>query len=159
VTTFDPQAIVDALASHAASLGAFERVNEHEPESPPGLGLTAAVWADYLGPAPSGSGLSATTGLLIMNVRAYSSMNAEPADAIDPNLLRAVWALMAAYSGDFTLGIVDAAGDPAAWIDLLGQTRSRLEARAGYLNQDAHTYRVMTLTVPIVIVDLWTQAP
>jgi hypothetical protein len=159
MTTFDPQAIVDALVSHALTLGAFEQVNGHEPERAPGLGLTAAVWADYLGPAPSGSGLSKTTGLLIMNVRAYNSMRTEPADGIDPNLLRAVWSLIAAYSGDFTLGIVDEDDDPAAWVDLLGQTKSRLEARAGYLTQDANTYRVMTITVPIVIVDLWTQAP
>jgi hypothetical protein len=159
VTTFDPQAIVDALASHAMALGAFETVNGHEPEVAPGHGLTAAVWADYLGPAPSGSGLATTTGLLIMNVRAYSSMHAEPADAIDPNLLRAAWSLLAAYSGDFTLGIVNEDGDPAAWVDLLGQTRTRLESRAGYLTQDAKTYRVMTMVVPIVIVDLWTQAP
>lgn len=158
MTTFDPQAIVDTLVSHAMALGAFEVVNGHEPESAPGHGLTAAVWADYLGPAPSGSGLAATTGLLIMNVRVYSSLRAEPAD-IDPNVLRAVWSLIAAYSGDFTLGIIDEDGDPAAWVDLLGQTRTRLEARAGYLTQDANTYRVMTLTLPIVIVDLWDQAP
>lgn len=156
--SFDPQAMVDVLQSHALSLGVFESVNGHEPLSPPNQGLTAAIWADYLGPAP-GSGLAVTTGLLVMNVRLYRSMRSEPQDAIDPAMLQACWSLMAAYSADFTLGIVDQNNESAAYVDLLGITRSRLEARAGYIDQENVTYRVMTITLPVILPDLWTQAP
>lgn len=156
--SFDPSAIVDVLQSHAYTSGLFEAVSGHEPLSPPSGGLTAAFWADYLGPVPAASSLDATTGLLIINARLYRSMLSEPQDAIDPEVLRATYGLMGAYSGNFSLGIVDAAERPAAWVDLLGQTRSRLESRAGYLKQDENTYRAMTITIPIVLPNLWPQA-
>ncbi len=37
-------------------------------------------------------------------MRLYTPMVQEPEDAIDPNLMTALDALMAAYSADFTLG-------------------------------------------------------
>lgn len=154
---FNPQGIIDRTIDLSLQLGRYESVNGHEPKSPPGHGLTAAVWADYLGPAPGQSGLASTTGLLILKHRGYTSMQTEPEDAIDPNLLMATWAFMAAVSADFDLGIVDAEGEPDAWVDLLGRSRSRLESRAGYIDQGDQTYRVMTTDVPIIINDLWPQ--
>lgn len=142
-------AIVEAVVSHAAASGRFERVNQHEPKNAPGHGLTAAVWVQRLGPLALRSGLAATSALLLVNVRVYTNMIAEPQDAIDPNLTAAVDALMAAYSADFTLdGLV-------AEVDLLGQYGTPLAAEAGYLE----LFRVMTLTVPLVINDVWEQAP
>jgi len=32
-----------------------------------------------------------------------------------------------------------------------------LSALAGYLNQDGKLYRVMTVTLPIIINDIWAQ--
>lgn len=149
----DTLAIVEAVESHAAASGRFERVNRHEPKNAPGHGLTAAVWVQRLAPLALRSGLAATSALLLVNVRAYSNMVAEPQDAIDPNLTAAVDALMAAYSSDFTLdGLV-------AEVDLLGQHGTTLAAEAGYLEQDKKLFRVMTLTVPLVINDVWSQSP
>jgi hypothetical protein len=60
---------------------------------------------------------------------------------------------MAAYNGDFTLGgLVEC-------VDLLGMTGQRLEARAGYLEQDRKIYRVMTITLPVIVAEAWEQAP
>jgi hypothetical protein len=157
VSTFDPQAIIDTVVSHAQRLGVFDQVNAHEPDSPPGSGVTAAVWADYLGPATGLSGLKATQGLFVVKVRSYCSMLQEPEDLIDPALLRASWQLMAAISADIDLGIVDDDGDEDAWVDLLGMSRLRLETLAGYLQQGDVTYRVMTTSVPIIINNLWPQ--
>jgi hypothetical protein len=150
--------LVEGLASHALELGRFDKVNQHEPKSPPGQGLTAAIWTNYIGPVPAASSLNTTTGLVIMNVRAYMPLSSEPEDLIDPAMLSAVAQLMGAYSGGFSLGILDADGDPAAWIDLLGQTRSRLDASAGYISQDERQFRVMTIVVPVIVPDLWVQA-
>lgn len=155
--TFDPQAIIDSLVSHAQTLGVFDQVNAHEPDSPPGSGISAAIWADYLGPALGLSGLRATQGLFIVKCRSYCSMLQEPEDLIDPALLRASWQLMAALSLDIDLGIVDEDGAPDAWIDLLGMSRSKLEANAGYLQHGDVTYRVMTTNIPIIINNLWPQ--
>ena len=43
-------------------------------------------------------------------------------------------------------------------VDLLGMAGSPLGAQAGYINQDGALYRVMTITLPLLITDAWTQA-
>lgn len=147
----DVTPILDAVQSHALSLGLFERVNTHEPKNAPGNGLTAAIWADRIAPIPGASGLAASTGLVTFMVRIYSNMLQEPQDAIDPNLLAAVDTLIATYSGDFELG------GSVRNIDLLGQHGPALSAQAGYINHDNKLYRVMTITLPVVVNDVWSQ--
>ena len=147
----DAAQIIDAVVSHAAASGWFDRVNQHEPKNAPPYGLTAAVWVDEIRPAQS-SGLDSTSALLVLNVRLYTSMLQEPQDAIDPNLVAASSVLFAAYSGDFSLG------GEARHVDLLGAEGAPLRARAGYLNQDQKLYRVMTITLPVIVNDAWDQA-
>jgi hypothetical protein len=144
--------IVAAITDHAATLGIFERVASHEPKNAPGVGLSCVAWCDSIGPARNQSGLAATTALLVFNVRVYGSMLAEPQDGVDPELLRAVDALMAAYAADFDLsGLVRE-------VDLLGLAGNNpLAARFGYLNQDGKLFRVATITLPLIISDLWPQ--
>lgn len=144
--------IVEAVVSHAATSGWFERVNGHEPKNAPGHGLTAAVWMQRITPVAAQSGLAATSALLLLNVRVYASMLTEPQDAIDPNLTAATAALMGAYTGDFTLGGL------VADVDLLGRHGTALAAEAGYLEQDRKMFRVYTVTVPLVVNDIWEQA-
>jgi hypothetical protein len=43
-------------------------------------------------------------------------------------------------------------------VDLLGSAGAPLSAQAGYLNQDGRLFRVMTLTLPIIVNDVWDQA-
>ena len=149
--TIDLTGIVNAAASHAMSLGVFERVNQHEPKSAPGTGLTCAIWVDAIGPYAAQSGLASTSALLVLNVRGYVSMTQQPYDAIDPNLTTAVALLMGEYQGDFDLGgLVES-------VDLLGRSGRRLEARAGYLSIDGKMMRVMTITLPVIVNDVWTQ--
>jgi len=143
-------AIFAAMQSHALASGYFERVNKHEPKNAPPAGLSAAIWVDYLGPAESG--LASTSTVVRFNVRIYQNMIAEPQDAIDPAMLTATAALMEDYSGDFTLG------GNVRNVDLLGSTGSPLQARAGYINQDGQMMRTMTIEVPTVINDQWSQA-
>lgn len=145
--------IFAALVSHGMASGLFERVNQHEPKNAPGNGLTMAVWLDRIVPATGSSGLNSTTGLLLFSVRVYSSMVAEPQDDIDPALLTAVDALFSAYSGDFELGGL------VREVDLLGQFSNPLSATFGYVTIDSKMYRVGTLTVPLVVNDLWSQTP
>lgn len=145
--------IIDAVVSHAAASGYFDRVNSHEPKNAPGNGLSAAAWVDSVGPARGQSGLRSTSALLVLNVRLYTSMLAEPQDAIDPNLTDALDALFTAYSGDFELG------GNVRNVDLLGQAGTPLSAKAGYLNQDNKLFRVYTITLPLIVSDVWEQTP
>lgn len=149
----DSAGIMAATGSHIAASGYFDRVAGHEPKNAPGRGLSAAVWVDRIEPVPAGSGLSRTCALLMLNIRVYTNMLADPPDAIDPSLVAAVDGLMTAYSGDFTLGGL------VRNVDLLGATGTALSAQAGYLEQDGKLFRVMTITLPLVVDDAWEQVP
>lgn len=146
-------AILNRLVSHAMTLGHFERVNQHEPKNAPGNGLSCAIWLDAINPVPAHSGLRATTGRVAFMARVYTSMLTEPPDFVDPNILKAVVDLMGAYSGDFELG------GNVRNVDLLGQAGAPLQAQAGYLNQDGKLFRVMTITLPVIVNDVWEQVP
>lgn len=143
--------ILDAVVSHAMASGHFEKVNDHEPANAPSHGLIAAVWTDSLQAVGRASGLASTTVLITFSVRVYTSIQSEPADAIDPNMMAAVDDLCAAYIGDFTLdGLV-------RQVDVLGAHGQPLLVRAGYIQQSGAIYRVMTVTLPVIVNDLWEQ--
>lgn len=145
--------ITASVQSHAQALGLFEVVTLHEPKAKPQSGITCAIWADQILPAAGTSGLDSTTALVVMSVRLYTPMLQEPYDGIDSDMLAAVDALLAAYSGAFTLE------GQLQRIDLLGDFGTPLSAQAGYVNQDGRLFRIMTIRLPLVVNDLWGQAP
>lgn len=148
------QDIVDRLASHAQASGYFDRVNQHEPKSKPGRGLTCAIWVDRIEPARGRSGLNVTSARIVMNVRVYTNMMQQPQDSIDPSVMEATDALFLAYSNNFDLGGVDS----GRFIDLLGMTQGHpLFSQSGYINIDNMVYRVITITVPVIQENAWPQ--
>jgi hypothetical protein len=151
--SLDSAGIFSAIQSHAMALGIFDRVNTHEPKNAPGHGLTAAIYFVRLAPVPAGSGLATTAALLVFVVRIYSPMIQEPQDEIDPAILTATDALIAAYSGDVELG------GRVRNVDLLGQSGTPLSALAGYLPIDSTTYRTVDITLPLIVNDVWSQSP
>ena len=152
--TFDPVAVQNLVASVesiAMQTSAFRSVNFHEPKSAPGTGIRLAIWANSIEPIGLASGLASTSGYVVCWARAYGNMLAKPEDEIDPNMLTAMTQLIGAYSADFTLG------GTSRNIDVLGMYGQKLGAIAGYLTLDGHVYRIMTLTIPCIIDDLWSQ--
>lgn len=143
--------LVSALCSDASQLGVFRRVNFHEPKSAPGSGLTLAIWVQSIEPIPMASGLSSTSGYVVCFARIYGNMLAKPEDDLDPRVMTAAVGLIGAYSADFTLG------GTVRNIDLLGEYGQRLSAQAGYVTIGGSMYRQMTVTVPVIINDMWTQ--
>lgn len=140
--------------SHAQSLGLFGNVLGHEPVSAPGSGLTCAVWVSRVAPVPAGSGVAAGTGRLELMGRVFMPADTEPADDVDIAVTGAVDALLTALFADFTLG------DTIRNVDLLGAHGTPLSAGFGYTSfAGGTTYRVATLTIPLIINDLWTEAP
>lgn len=147
------QAIVDVVASHALASGFFQSVNTHEPKSaPPNGAPTCAIWANDIRPVQT-SGLASTSVMVSLQVCIYSSFIQQPLDAIDPNIMIAVDALMEAYVGDFTLG------GNARSVDVRGSSGEGLYARAGYVNIDNKIFRVMTIFLPIIVNDVFVEAP
>ena len=143
--------LMDKVTSHALALGVFESVNAHEPKAPPGSGMRYAVWADSIVPLGGASGLSATSGEVVLMGRIYTSMLQRPEDGIDPAVLTAATTLMGAYSGDFDFGAT------VRNVDLLGAFGPRLSAQAGYVTVSGSMFRVMTLTIPVIFNDMWSQ--
>lgn len=153
----DSDSIIKAVISHASSTGFFDRFAGHEPKSSPGSGLTGSVWVDRVDPITSRSGLAIVSAKLTLNVRLYTNMKPgatpDEADMIDPNLTKAVDAMMSAYAGAFTLdGLIEE-------VDLLGMSGGTpLSARYGYIDIGGTLYRAATLTVPCIVGDVWQEA-
>lgn len=149
------QAAVDQLfssvVSHAQQLGVFRTVNSHEPKAAPGNGLRCAIWVQDIGGLGAASGLAATSGAVVLNVRIYGDMLQKPEDEVDPRILKAVTTLMGAYSGDFDFG------ETVRNVDLLGAYGPKLSAQAGYVTIGGTMYRIMTITVPVILNDMWSQ--
>jgi hypothetical protein len=143
------RSILDKVVSHALALGTFAKVNTHEYKAAPGKGLFCEIWAETI--APARSGLDVTSAVLTLNIRIRSDMIAEPQDGIDPAILDAVDELMDAYTGDFQLG------GTSRNIDLLAGSTPGLRADAGYLDHGGKLFRIVTITMPIIINDVWNQ--
>jgi len=144
--------VLNAVVTHALSLGIFSQVNAHEPKNAPGNGLHCAIWADRLGGIRS-SGLDSLSARLGLSVRILVSMQGMPDDDIDTAVLDAVDALYAAYCGDFTLGGL------IRQVDVLGAQGVPLDTVFGYVTVDGAEYRVATISLPLIVNDLWTEAP
>lgn len=152
--SLDFSGILNAVVTHAKSLGVFEAVLSHEPKSAPGAGISAAIWVNAIDPARNSSGMSSTSIRLELGVRVYKSMLAEPEDETDLALVNALSTLWDAYSGDFELGGL------VRSVDLLGAAGQPLSARAGYVAMDnSSLFRTFTVVLPLIINDVHTQAP
>jgi hypothetical protein len=149
--SLDAQGLFDAVASHAEKLGLFASTGTHEPKNAPPNGITCAIWIDQIGPVPAGSGLAAATARVVFMVRIYSPMLSIPYDAIDPDVLSACSVLLGEYAGSFTLGGL------IRNVDILGATGTPLSAKAGYLTQDNKLFRVMDITLPLIVNDVWSE--
>lgn len=154
--TYDQKAVnalYDAAVSEMQQLGTFRSVNTHEPKSAPGSGLRLSIWIDTIIPVPRGSGLSATSGSVVLLARAYGNALQKPEDEVDPRLTAAASSVINAFSTNFTLG------GTIRCVDLLGMYGQSLRAQAGYLTIASTVYRIMTVTVPCIVNDLWNQVP
>lgn len=144
--------VFDKVLSYALASGRFESVNQHEPRSKPKNGISGALWAQSIRPIRS-SGLAATSGVVTFFFRIYTRFNAEPIDMIDPEVMSATSDLMGALSADFDFG-----GDADVRnVDLLGSQGTPLSAQAGYMDIDRTMFRVMTITIPVIINDMFVQ--
>jgi hypothetical protein len=151
MTGLNTAAVMQALADYLLVTGRFERVNQHEPKNTPVSGLNAALWANTIAPVQQYSGLSTTSARIEFTLRIYSG-NAANGDEIDPHVIDAVDDIMSRISADFDVsGLVN-------HVDLLGETGAPLSAKTGYLPVDAdNVLRIVDITIPVIINDVWEQ--
>lgn len=157
-TLLDVDAIRGAIRDHALASGLFDRVAGHEPKNAPGHGITAAIWVQSFDPV-NVSGLDRTTARLVFQARVYTSMTAEPQDDIDPNLVNAASVWVGRLIGDVLLKGPSGAGTGfLPGIDVRGRQGVKLAGVAGYVEQDKQLMRVYTITIPVLVNDVWQEA-
>lgn len=156
MTTFDVREVLAPIISHGKAIGRLHVVAGHEPKRAPSGKLSAAVWVQSTDPVPS-SGLNSTTIRLVVQARIYASMTSEPQDAIDPDMTNAAIEWVARLVGDLKLG---GGGEGASTrsIDVRAIHGVGLGAQAGYIEQDGKLFRVYTITVPVLVNDVWTES-
>lgn len=148
----DINGILDVIVTHAQNSGYFSTVAQHESKKANTTGLTVGVWIERIDPIKS-SGLNSVSARLELEMRVYSTTYMEPYDDIDTNLMEAVDALFTAYIGDFELG------GEARHIDVFGAYGAPLGVRVGYYNSDGNEFRVFQIKIPIIVNDIWDEAP
>lgn len=147
------QDLFDAMQSHALATGLFDQVNTYEEKSGPGDGTMCGIWINRIVPIPEASGLDSTTSQVEFTNQIYHNAFGDPLGAIDPNVTHASIELMDAYSGDFDLGITQVRN-----VNLLGEYGFEpLQAQSGYIEIDNQISRVMVITVPIIVNDLFAH--
>jgi hypothetical protein len=145
-TAAQAKALFTAIQSYAQELGIFEGVGLHEPWNAPGNRLFCSINLGTVRPVMS-SGLAAVSLQVTLAVRVWSSALQKPLDGIDPEILSAACSLMGAFSGGFTLG------GTVRDIDLMA-----MSAQPAYVDFEGKPFRVVEVTVPIVVNDTFLEA-
>lgn len=150
-TVPDVRDLMNQLMAHALTSGLFESVNGHESDNAPGDGISATFLMNTVDPIPEKSGLDVTSLGVDVLLRLQMNLQHEPQDDIDMLLGNAAVAMIAAYSGAFSLE------GEAMMIDLVG-TRN-LAARFGYLLKRAGStdYRIVEMHIPVIFADVIDQ--
>lgn len=145
--------IIEAVQSRALSTGHHSMVLGAEPLAAAKIdGLALAVWVDGMAVLP-GRGLASASVKLDLFVRTYAAALTEYRDDIDPTMMAAVGDLFALFVGGFTLdGFV-------CKIDIKGEYGTVLNAQAGHLTLDRKIFRIYDIVVPLIVDDLWVEAP
>lgn len=151
--TLDTRGVMDKIVSHALSLGHLASVNQVDIGSMPNnTDLIGVLYFRRIRPVGARSGLSTTSVVIEFTMRLIRATKTDPLGEIDPEMIDAVDALLNAYSADFTLD------GSIAEIDLLGEYGQALESDSGFLKMTEElTYRIVDITIPVVINDVWTQ--
>lgn len=150
--SLDCRALLNDVVDYTAQLGVFESVNMHEPISEVGT-YTASVVVQDIVPARGASGLNATSVRVEFLLRIYVTTMQAPLDEVDPDIADATSQVLNAFSGGFSFG------DTVRQVDLLGEFGTPLSAKAAYVNLSAVLYRVMDIVIPVIVDDVWDQAP
>lgn len=142
--------IYSALNSHAKSTKLFQSVQQHDPKS--GLRKGSIACGIALRTVNTArSGLNSTSARMDFDLLLYGHADGEPADSIDLNLAEAADTMIERLLEDLTLG------GEAANIDVQGSDGGSLSVQTGYFEGDENTYRVFTVSIGVIVNDVWTH--
>lgn len=154
--TLDILALQAAICAVLQRTGYLKTVGDHEPRDEPGSDPHGAVWLG--GPIKPArvSGLASVATCITWFVRIYLPVGSGtnmPYGDIDLELYRITDALMALFFGEFTLG------GRVRNVDIFGAHSPGFSADPGYQRIGSAIYRVMTITLPLIVNDMYEEAP
>ena len=152
-TGLNAAGVLAGIESVLQAVGGIEQVVTSQSTNPPTDGIGAQVWAGPIKPVGVRSGLASVSVLTVTNIRLTMPLATQPPESIDPALLTTLSDVMNALAGGFTLD------GEVAQVDLLGQYGVPMDGIPGYVDYAGVGYRCITLTVPAVLDDIWTEAP
>lgn len=144
--------LIDAVLSQAATLGVFETVAEHDQLNAPSNGVAFNVLFGKVLPARGSSGLASTTAVVLLNAYLYrQTAGSLPLDQVDKSMVDALSVFFTSLHGGYTLGGL------VRQVDVLGEFGTPLSATGGYTDYAGAQYRVIKVTIPLVVNDAWEQ--
>lgn len=149
---FNITATLDRLQSYVQAHGGFRNVVVGEPKSPPTDSLSAAIWTQSVDVTKVFLG-GGTREVYSVLVRVYRNWLSEPRDQVEKDLAHSVSALMEDLLADFELGGGVVAIDPA------GMEGSGVTIRWGHVEISNVMFRVVDITLPLIVDDSATLAP
>lgn len=149
----DAAGVLAGIVSVCQKVGSIEQTIAGQGQNPPTAGIGATVWMMPGGTVAKRSGLNTVSIALVFNIRLTLSMQTQPPESIETGLLGAFSDLCNALASGFTLG------GQVEQVDLLGAYGERLRWDPGYVQYDGVTYRCVTLPVPVVLDDVWSEVP
>jgi hypothetical protein len=153
MSSLNAAAVLSGIVSVLQKVGSIEQTITGQGQNPPSAGVGAVVWAGPIRPVARRSGLGAVSIALDINVRLTVPMSTQPPESVETTLLGAFSDMCNALAGGFTLG------GQVEQVDLLGAYGSGLHGDPGYVPYDGATYRCITAVVPVVLDDVWSDAP
>lgn len=130
----------------------WENFLRHEPLSAPsGTGVTVCVFPGApMSPITSSSSLTGADVRLEFIVRLLKDAVTEPQDDRETDLIDAYDAVMTSLLGSFTLG------GTVRSVDVLGESGQLATGTWGYVQIDSTIFRMVDITVPVMINEVWT---
>lgn len=120
--------------------------------APPPVGMSVQIYAiPPWKPLKERSGLRTTSMLTTWAARMLTPIGTPPADDLDMNLLTAYSTVMNVLVGGFTLN------GQVEQLDLLGAYGVGMPMDPQYLQMGGDVYRAMTLTLSLVLDDVWEE--
>lgn len=157
--TLDLPDLMSELCSVVQRLGHFDTCDSHEPREAPNNALHAAFWLTSVRPARAASGLASASTIVTVTGRVYvpaGDGTSMPYDNIDQRMFAAVDRLLAAFCAKFTLG------GRVRNVDIFGAHSPGLSAEAGYARFGGLTgksFRITTITLPLIVNDMYPEVP
>lgn len=159
--TLDLKTLNQAILTHAGVSGQVDYVFGAPAEKTVGNGVSFELYLSTIQPYAAGSGLASVAVVVVQNV--VLAMNDDPGhvddiarEDIDPRMAEAADAMCRIYANHFTLGGL------IRNVDIFGAAgQGSLGARAGWAYKggpEGPRRRIMAITLPMIINDLWDEA-